>query len=83
MIDKDTYFKGTDGMRRLREFMDYLGCFSEGIDRVEMFSDKKLDFLSAAERVKMAEYITGMNEIYWCQFHNFIDKVHGYKKYMA
>jgi hypothetical protein len=80
---EDIYFKGTEGMRRLRDQMEYLACFREGIDRVQLFNDKRMRYLDASDRVKLADYLINLDEIYWRQFHTFIDRVHAYKKFMA
>jgi hypothetical protein len=83
MNEPDVYFKGTDGMRRLKDYSTCLGWLDGAIDRLEEFADKRSKYLSEADRVKLAEYTVNLNEMYWRQFHNFIDKVHGYKKYLA
>lgn len=80
---QDCYFKGTEGMKRLRESMEYLGVFGEGIDRVALFADKRARYLNAEDRVTLADVALKLDEIYWRQFHNFIDKVHAYKKFLA
>lgn len=79
----DIYFKGTDGMRKLRDQMEYLSNLREGIDRVALFNDKRMKDLEASDRVKLANYLLNLDELYWRHFHKFIDRVHAYKKFMA
>lgn len=68
-------YKATNGKERIKDAMDYLSSLREGINRVQIYLDKRARYLPPADRVKLAENVLSMDELYWRQFQNFIDRV--------
>lgn len=81
--DLDEYFRGSEGLRRLKKYMEVLTHLDEGITRIQMFDDKRSRWLSPEDRVAIAEHAIQLEEIYWRYFHIFIDRIKAYIKYVA
>ncbi len=80
MANNYGYFKATEGTKRLKNTMDFLGDLSRGIGLIQIYGDKKSRYLEPEDRMKLASYALGCDEIYWKQFHKFIDQVKHFRE---
>lgn len=83
MTEEDSYFKGTEGLRRLRDQCEINDHLLRGIAEITLYKDKEMKHLDPKYRVEITRALLLFDEIYWMAFHKFIDKVHAYKKFMA